>query len=102
MFSTGTPAIVSRRASAHISSKDEYDGRSHCRRAMPSFLKMRRVLYGHGARPYARATHGGTSRSSAAEHGISSTRLVPGRTAESYARKYGAGGASTESGPPLC
>ena len=59
-------------------------------------------MYGHGARAQACASAGGTRRSSAAEQGISSTWLVPGRTAESYARKYGVSGASEKSGPPLC
>ena len=50
MFSTGTPWSTSRLASAHISSSDEYDGRSQSIRATPSFRSTRFVMYGHGAR----------------------------------------------------
>ena len=102
MFSTGTPRSTSRRASVHMASSEEYDGRSQSTRATPSFRSTRLVVYGNGARAYAHASRSGTSRCSIDEHGTSRTRLVPGRTAESYDRKYGRSGASTKSGPPLC
>src|SRR5574339_40515 len=54
-FSTGTPRSTTRRASAHIASNDENEGRSQSTRARPSFFSTRLVVYGNGARAYARA-----------------------------------------------
>ena len=44
MFSTGTPRLASRRASVHIASSEEYEGRSQSTRATPSFRSTRLVV----------------------------------------------------------
>jgi hypothetical protein len=48
-LSSGTPSEASRLARCFISSSDEYDGRSQSIRASPNFLRIRLVVYGHGA-----------------------------------------------------
>ena len=50
-----------------MSSAELYDGRSQRTLATRDSRSTRLVVYGHGARPYARSTHAGTRRLSAAE-----------------------------------
>src|SRR5687768_9273368 len=83
-----------------MSSSDEYDGRSQHVLTMRARRRKRLVRYGDGARPYARITHCGSDRLSAADIGTSSSELLPARITESYESRYGASGASTKSGPP--
>ena len=52
-FSTGSPARARSRASAIMSSSDEYEGRSQRMRTRPSARSTRLVVYGRGARAYA-------------------------------------------------
>ena len=80
-FRTGSPSRARSRASDTMSSKDEYDGRSHRTCATPSFRRTRFVVYGRGARAYRYWRRRGRRRLSAADTGTSSTLLVPGLVA---------------------